>query len=137
MTVREKLHKRLYHFCTSYRYAVFFIALILSFSGYSILSQTNTSGIRILNNGTTMACDDRITIYKAENATSFINNLSQYQDVSFKHMICTVDRVYDGSPEDQATLLHFVKNKISFWPLFRKDISEYFIKKIKSDYTTQ
>lgn len=127
------MDQRIYRFFTGYGYGFAFLGILLIFSFSYISKQTDTSGIAVSGDKTRLICDPAIKIYKGENAADFLKNgLLKYEGISFKSMICTVDKLYDGTETDQKAVLNFVDKKLSFWPVRRKDIEAYFLQKVRT-----
>lgn len=127
------IHSKIYRFFISYGYALAFIGLMCIWAAYNITVETDTSGIIVSDNKTELTCAQDIHIYNGKNAADFLQQLSEYEGMAFKCMICTVDALYDGSEEDKQAIRHFVDKKLSFWPFRRKDIEDYFLRKIQTE----
>lgn len=129
----QAIHKKIYRFFNGYGYALALIGLMFIFAVYNITVETDTSGIIVSDNKTELICVQDIHIYKGKNADDFLQRLSEYEGMTFKRMICTVDALYDGSSEDKKAVQYFVGKKLSFWQFRRKDIEEYFLRKIQTE----
>lgn len=99
---------------------LFFIAAIIRIYHYS-----STRGVSI--NDDYMICSPNIKIYHAESAKSFLeNNVDIVLDSSMSSIICTLDKVQNGTGEDIDISISFIKKNLSTWPFDRKDIVIYF-----------
>ena len=130
--MKQDNHNKTYRFFTGYGYALACIALICILVIYNITVETDTSGIIVSDSKTELICAQDIQIYKGKNADDFLYRLSEYEEMTFKRMICTVDALYDGSTKDKKAIRHFVDKKLSFWPFHRKDIEDYLLRKIQT-----
>jgi|MDSW01.1.fsa_nt_gb hypothetical protein len=135
LTFYQKIHTTLFRAFTGYGYAVAIVLLIGVSAVFYVTSETNSSGIVVSENRSELTCAANIHIYTAENAADFLEHLSDYEDMTFQRMICTVNNVYDGSADDKQAVQLFIKQKLSFWPLRRKDIETYFRNKIRNENT--
>ncbi len=141
MLTREKHHKKLYLFFTGYGYSVVLLVIILAFYVVPLVLQSDTSGVTISEDGQTLTCRDDIPIYEAESVENFLDRLSSYAvesgRPSFESMICTVDRLYTGTPEDRDAVRYLLDKKLHFWPVHRDDIEAYFKSRIEKGFEIQ
>jgi hypothetical protein len=108
----------------------FFMCLWLVSVGLNIKHGTDTKGISVSEDYTSLTCDVQIAIISADSASSLTKNTLEKRPANIREDVCFLNHNFDGTDSDRITLYSYSTRILEFWTVNRPDIAQYFYRKI-------